>query len=304
MKEAPVQSTQSVDDAFQAILQANFEYAKSWIPVAYKREAIRGVHQTRVAFRRMRSAVSLFRKAIPREATLEIATEMKWFASEFGPARDSDVFIDEALGDKEIKGIIGPASGEARMMELTQKKNDEAYIQVRAAIDSERFAAFDKKFLDWIANKGWREGLTDKQVKRLDKPITGYATKVLNKRLAKILAAGSDLSVLPDEELHELRIQCKKLRYAIEFFTSLYDAEEMADFTAKFKGVQRQLGIINDVAVMPGLLEWILDGVDEPDVKEFAKGVADQRWSQQGGAKEKLPGLWEILGEVKVPWAG
>ncbi|MBF0621542.1 MAG: CHAD domain-containing protein [Magnetococcales bacterium] len=303
MSQSPVLAEHSVDDAFQAILKANYAYMETWLDNAYHRETIRGVHQTRVSFRRMRSALSVFRKAIPREAVQKMGDEMKWFASELGPARDSDVFIDEGLGDKNIKGKIGPAAGEAKMLALTEAKNAEAYIKVRAAIDDPRFAQFRKDFTEWVDSKGWRNDMSPKMVKRLDKNITGFAVKVMTKRFNKILAAGDDLGVLPDYELHELRIQCKKLRYSIEFFSGLFDADEMAEFTARFKAVQRQLGIINDVAVMPGLLEWVLGDSDDAEVKEFADGVAKLRWEQQGVAKSKLPGLWTDLGATKIPWA-
>ncbi len=66
MKDAPVHAGQSVDDAFQSILLANYEYMKSWLTQAYNRETIRGVHQTRVAFRRMRSLFSIYNRMIPK----------------------------------------------------------------------------------------------------------------------------------------------------------------------------------------------------------------------------------------------
>ncbi len=145
--------------------------------------------------------------------------------------------------------------------------------------------------------------MSEKQIKKLDKPITPFVVKTLTKRLNKIIAAGEILDQLSDEELHEVRIRCKKVRYAIEFFTPLFDAEEMKNFTATFKGLQRQLGIINDVAVMPGLLNRILEGVEDPEARAFADAMAALRVSQQDDAKAKLPQCWADLAAIDMPWA-
>ncbi|MGN7611873.1 CHAD domain-containing protein [Magnetococcales bacterium HHB-1] len=301
--QAPVHKGQTIEEAFATILKANYDYMLTWEQVAYEGENIRGVHQTRVSFRRMRSALSVFGRVIPRDATMDMGVEMKWFASELGPARDSDVFIDEALGDENVKGIIPPPEGEAILTAQAKKINAEAYVQVRAAIDSDRFKAFKENFPAWIENCGWREKMTEEQIAGIEKKVTKFANKVLRKRFNKILAAGDDLSILPEEELHELRIRCKKVRYAMEFFTPLYDAEEMDVFGKAFKKVQRQLGIINDVAVMPGLLARFMEGIDDENAQTFANGLAELRRSQQKGAIDSLPGHWTNLGTIKLPWA-
>ncbi|MBF0187320.1 MAG: CHAD domain-containing protein [Magnetococcales bacterium] len=302
MKAATMTSKMTVDDAFASILTANYEYMQGFLDMAYNRESIRGVHQTRVSFRRMRSALSVFRKAIPKDATLDMGTEMKWFASELGNARDTDVFIDEGLGDPDIKGKIGPESGETKMMDLAVKKDEEAYVRVRAAIDSDRFKAFRTDFVKWIEDRGWRTKMDKKTRKKLDQSVGDFARKTLTKRFNKILAMGENITELPEETLHEIRIECKKMRYSMEFFTPLYDQDAMKEFTTKFKSVQRQLGVINDVAVMPTVLERIMEGQDDAEVREFANGVAEQRRSQQAAAIAALPGCWEDLAAVRIPW--
>ena len=62
-----------------------------------------GIHQTRVALRRLRAAFSLFRGAVvgPTEATLmhSLSAEAKWLAGECAPARDLHVFLTETVSD-------------------------------------------------------------------------------------------------------------------------------------------------------------------------------------------------------------
>ena len=97
-KPAPVHSRQSTSEAFVTVLQHNFDYLQGWEREARSWEDTEGVHQMRVAFRRMRSALVTFRTAVPQELTRTWSEEMRWLAGQFGDARDLDVFIDEALG--------------------------------------------------------------------------------------------------------------------------------------------------------------------------------------------------------------
>ena len=57
-----------------------------------------GIHQTRVGLRRLRSALSLFKKQIPPGQRSALNTEAKWLFGELGPVRDLDVFIG-SLGE-------------------------------------------------------------------------------------------------------------------------------------------------------------------------------------------------------------
>ena len=63
---AGVDKRQSVEDAFRQILLANLSAVREWEPVAVKGKDIEGVHQMRVGFRRMRSALNVFRPVLPR----------------------------------------------------------------------------------------------------------------------------------------------------------------------------------------------------------------------------------------------
>ena len=49
--------------------------------------------------------------------------------------------------------------------------------------------------------------------------------------------------------LHRLRIDCKKLRYLVQFFRHLYPSEEIAAMIQALKQLQDNLGEVNDLAV-------------------------------------------------------
>lgn len=67
--DAPVTADQSVSDAFATIMRHHFEYLMEWENTARTWDDIEGVHQFRVTVRRMRSALSLFRGAIPKSVS-------------------------------------------------------------------------------------------------------------------------------------------------------------------------------------------------------------------------------------------
>jgi CHAD domain-containing protein len=72
---------------------------------------------------------------------------------------------------------------------------------------------------------------------------------VLTERLHKVLKRGQHLSTATPEELHRLRIACKKLRYSLELFQPVLKADE-ADRQLKYLNkLQESLGYLNDIAV-------------------------------------------------------
>ncbi len=66
----------------------------------------------------------------------------------------------------------------------------------------------------------------------------------------------------PDEKLHDMRIQCKKLRYLMEFFASLFPSDEITLLTKQLKLFQDNLGEFNDLSMQQGTLKEYFDTID------------------------------------------
>ncbi len=292
---------QSVNEAFEAILRHNFDDVLRWMPVAYSREDIEGVHQVRVALRRLRSAVSLFRKAIPRAITDPWNEEMRWVASEFGPTRDLDVFITEGLAG--LTGKVLLPEGENKMHDLASRHQDAAYARLCLLIDSDRYKTFATNFDQWIKVRGWFQVDMPSDTRAyMGTSIVPYAKRVLSKRMSVVLAAGASLESLSGEELHQLRIECKKLRYATEFFSALFDNKGMAEFVLQLKEVQTLLGVMNDVAVMPHLLDGLLEGSKDPDLLRYAGALIGWRSYQSADIRKQLIAPWKLFSRTASPW--
>lgn len=66
----------------------------------------------------------------------------------------------------------------------------------------------------------------------------------------------------PDKNLHQLRIECKKLRYLLEFFTSLFPQDEIAFLIGQLKKLQDNLGRFNDLSIQQEKLNHFLEMID------------------------------------------
>ncbi len=295
----PINAEQSASEAFAAILRHNYHYMLGWQDSARSWDEIEGVHQMRVAFRRMRSAVSLFRDAIPRPATDAWSEEMRWIAGELGPARDLDVFLTEGLGP--VVDLL-PLPGADALRLVAEEHRAQVYRErVIAMLDSERFERFRDDFPAWFESRAWEHApLKKKQAKRLHSGILGYARRLLDKQERRVLAAGAHVDRDDPAEMHRLRIECKKLRYAAEFFLPLFQGMDV--FIGHMKGLQDLLGIMNDVSVTHHLLDDMLAGSSDHTLLIFAGGLVGWRSCEFRHMLRGFDHNWEEMVEAKHPW--
>ncbi|MBF0622239.1 MAG: CHAD domain-containing protein [Magnetococcales bacterium] len=294
-KNAPITAKMSTEKAFQTILQHNFKYMEGWAAVAYEGKNIRGVHQARVAFRRMRSSLGIFRRAFPRTVTDHYRVEMKWAASAMGQARDTDVFISETLANAP-KG-----AGKAELTALVEAHHKDAYKQVRAMFDSGRYKKFKSDFKAWSGGK-WGK-VDPKAKKKMAMNVADYAKMELGRRYNKLEALGKGHAKMSDDELHRLRIECKKMRYACEFFVPVLGKAAMRKFIANLKAVQGLLGSMQDASVMPVLLGEITAGNKNAKVKKYCDSlVGSSAKGTKADVRKKLPGVWKTFTGTKRPW--
>lgn len=300
-KPAPIHPDQTTNEAFGTILRHNMEILRQWEPVAHDGKDIEGVHQMRVVLRRMRSCVGIYRKAIPRQMTDAWGEEMKWAANSLGPARDLDVFVTESL--EATRGKIPLEEGEQKLAVIAQAAREQAYVQVREMLESDRYKEFIAGLDKWITEFGWYQGdLPGKVREKLGRPVSSYAVRVLNKHLAVVLEDGDRMGSMTTTELHQLRIDGKKLRYATEFFSTLFNKKGMDEFTSYLKGLQGLLGTMNDVTVMGVLLDTLTAGVEDKQVIQFAGALIGWRARQYEEVRGQLFDRWNNFSNTVHPW--
>ncbi len=296
-KTSPVNRKQTVEQAFAKILRKDMALVQQWEPIALAGKDTEGVHQMRVGLRRMRSALTLFRPAIPRKITTPLAKEMRWAAHQLDHARDLDVYIEENF----LKNGGKQRRGEKQMLKIASQDREKTYQQVRDFITGKRFTAFERQVSYWLEAKDWRSQLANKQRNTLKGRITPFAAQVLEQHRAQVLEDGKDIRRLDADALHQLRIDCKKLRYATEFFDPLY-GKSMIAFTQHLKGLQDMLGTLHDSAVMKGLQKNLLKGHKNPNMKYFTGKLEGQRSKDAKKLIATLEQRWKTFSKTKPPW--
>ena len=222
-----------------------------------------GIHQMRVALRRMRSALRLFRRLLPADQYDAIVGELRWLTSVLGPARDWDVFQAEIVGP--VRGYLPEHEGLGILQRRTEVRRGRARRAAQEGVDSPRFTELVLNLGQWMAEQAWRRQDLSENSARLFAPARDFATEALTKRFKAVRRLGKRIETLPVPERHQLRIEVKKLRYAIEFFGSLFDGAEVKAFAKRLSSLQDDLGYLNDVAVAAHLAGEVAEAARAPE---------------------------------------
>jgi inorganic triphosphatase YgiF len=232
VKAEPVRidASMSVAEGFQAIVGACIRHFRLNEPVVIEKRLPEALHQARVALRRLRAAMSLFRTSIADEEFVRIRGELRWFTGQLGDARNLDVYLQRDL----------PAA-QARTL---RENREAAYDRVIEAMDSRRLRTLMLDLVSWSMLGEWR----DRPNARL--PIEPYVSRRIDRLWHKVNGA-DHLSRMDDEERHQLRILVKKLRYALEFVGPLHahEAARQKKFGHALEELQESLGLLNDAVV-------------------------------------------------------
>jgi len=204
-----------------------------------------GVHQMRVALRRLRALVPLFDYVIAPNVRDYLRTELRWLQRELGPARDLDVFVDETLAPlrQRLPDDASLAALEAR----AAAARAQAYDAARAAVQDSRFTTLILRLDVWLDNDAWANRA--EAAAALDEPVVDFADRALDKAARRVRKLGRKHRTLGEDDLHKLRLRAKKLRYVAEFFASLYKPKPAKRAVARVRELQEALGSLNDAVV-------------------------------------------------------
>jgi CHAD domain-containing protein len=202
------------------------------------------VHRMRVALRRLRAAMGVFRPVLDSETSKRFAKEIRWIAGILGPARDLDVFLTETF--PPVFEHLGHHLGLQELHNAAELARREAYIKVGVAINSPRYQKFLSSFDAWL--QGMQASECPVKVKQV-------AEESLRKRYKKLLRYRHLTKHASSIERHRMRIAGKKLRYTMEFFDTLYKSGSSRKFLKKLVNLQATLGQLNDIAITTALVQ-------------------------------------------------
>jgi triphosphatase len=211
-----------------------------------------GVHQMRIAVRRLRSMITAVRRMLPPQDYEWVRLELKWLAGALGPARNWDMFSIGILAP--VKSALLSGSELAGLSRVSEQERRSAHEQAEVAIRSTQYTIALLKLSRWFGACGWRDQPLNEYSALLMAPIGEVAPNLIARLYKKARAAADRFDELTLKQRHEVRIRIKKLRYTIDVLGSLFAKDEVAKFAQRLKPLQDDLGHANDVSVASELL--------------------------------------------------
>ena len=242
--------------AMRAIVAACLDHFEGNVDGALERDDPEYIHQLRVALRRLRSAMRIFTPV----QDAPIFAEMKWLAIALGDARNWDVLITETL-PALLDAYADPRLATELMGAATQRQAA-ARAGARAALASPREALLVLAVARRVRVHGEHvppslraasdDGATH------GPPIHSlcqFASHEIHRRHRLLLRSKGALAGLSAEALHRVRIDVKRLRYAVDFFASLFGKHRVARYLKVLDEIQTLLGEANDDTIAITLVQ-------------------------------------------------
>ena len=203
------------------------------------------LHDFRVAVRRTRSGLSQIKNTLPAEIVAKHADFFAWLGQITGPTRDLDVYL---LSYPQYKDALPLTLQDniAPLHDFLIQKQKHAQKELAEKLKSPEY---NKQLLAW--EEYLNEPLSKKgAASQASQTIAELANQRIWKVYLRVLKEGESITDLsPAEALHDLRKTCKKLRYLMEFFQSLYPEIEIKLAIKSLKGFQSVLGDFQDYEV-------------------------------------------------------
>lgn len=306
LKAAPIEldAEMSVSAAFAAISWNCLNHLHSNETGMLAGHDIEYLHQMRVALRRQRSALSIFSRIFSKAVFAPVAQELKWLTSQFGPARDWDVFVTEILAPvcTSFPDHPGIMALQDKCKQLCHLHNEAA----RHAAESTHYAESMLQLGAWLSAEAWLGQSDAASVKpagiEAKVPVKKFATALLVRRHRKLKKYNKELTDSSVAELHALRIIVKKQRYTAEFFAGIYSPRETKRYLRSLSVLQDILGTMSDTANAKRLLNEVVITGDEGSQRE-AVGIV-LGWSASLAALKnmELEQAWIRFNKTKPFW--
>jgi inorganic triphosphatase YgiF len=208
-------------------------------PAALRGEQSEGVHQMRVAVRRLRSLLVLFAPILEKHGRRRFTEELRRFGDCLGGARDWDVLAEETLRQAQDDGVDRGWVGLLRG--AVEERRHAAHQAAKKAIGEPDFARFVLSFRAWSACRSAALASEAKDV-ALDRLAPDLLDRLERKAAKRLDRSDADKPAT----LHALRKSVKKLRYGVEYLDALF-GPEAARYAKRCNSVQKKLGALNDL---------------------------------------------------------
>jgi CHAD domain-containing protein len=257
---------------------------------------IEHVHDMRVAVRRMRAAFRLFGGYFQPQAIKGFEKDLRKTGRALGTVRDLDVFNREAM--RYLRLQPKPRRHDLdSLLNRWHEQREAARLELVDYLDSQRYQRFLQEFGDFVQTPGAGvERIPEGEPQRL--LVRDVLSSTVWQLYETAWAYDRVLEEAPVTTLHALRIDCKYLRYTLEFFESLLGPEApwlIREVTA----LQDHLGDIQDAEVAKAILADVM-GRDKPGSPKLP--AADRAHIEAYG-RFRLDEQHELLATLRKAWA-
>jgi CHAD domain-containing protein len=250
-----------------------------------------GVHQARVATRRLRSDLRTFRSLLDDDWRDDLRAELEWLGAELGVVRDLDV-LGLRLREHALLLPDDDAANVAKVLERLRVRHEAARAELLSAMREPRYVALLDALVDASAAPHTLGGVTDARAA----DVLGVVMEGPWGHLKKLCDGLSSAS--GDAELHEARIRAKRVRYAAEALTPVY-GKPARRFARRAEVLQGVLGSHQD-AVMA--IAWLREqaGGAAPRVSFTAGRLAGIEATARDEARRAWPEAWADLRPARL----
>ena len=232
----PISRVMRPEEAFRATLLDCLAQITANAATSRLGRSVEGLHQLRVAFRRLEVALGAFGREFRQDWLEELRGRAKVLLGRLSPARDLDVFVGKLMADPPKSGV---RDGHAQLRARAESARDKAWALVISCISSDDFDLFAD---DVAALASSQLPLTR------NRRLSRTAERMLDRQVRRVKRRARVAKSEEEGDLHRLRIALKKLRYTAEFFAPLYPRKEVARYLQELRGLQNHLGELNDAA--------------------------------------------------------
>lgn len=206
-------------------------------PIARLGEDVEGVHQARVATRRLRSHLSTFADVLRTRPTERLSRDLRWLGRSLGSVRDLDVLRERLAHAVKAIDPLAREEGLALLGRADAERGD-ATVSLEGVLGSERYRSLLERLAASVAAPPFRRsaGL----------PADEFLAEANLTRYRTLTSAISALPAAPaDTELHAVRILAKPARYAAEAGSEVLGSR-CAKFAKRVTELCDDLGDLND----------------------------------------------------------
>ena len=210
------------------------------------------LHDFRVAIRRARAALSQLSVVFPPSILQKFKKDFSYIGKMSNHLRDLDVYL---LNESNYKRMVPSRMGKdiTILFDQLRRERKTAHRQFVKVLNSKRYKSILSTWQTYLNSNTVDNGDSSPDAKR---PIIKIAKPIIYTQLNLILKLGSEIDEnTEDEKVHALRLECKKLRYLLEFFISLFPKRKIEKFINHLKILQDNLGNFNDYSVQQESLQ-------------------------------------------------